>query len=160
MSGLIEIERKFLLRDASWKKHADRSVRILQGYLCREPDNTVRIRIAGNSAWITIKGRTSGITRSEIEFAVDPAMARQALDLFCSHRLEKVRYYIDFSGHTWEIDEFAGSLNGLVVAEIELKHENEEFIAPPWLGREVTHDHRYSNSNLADLNDLGDLPLF
>ncbi len=160
-SRSLEIEKKYLLADESWRLGVSHSVCIVQGYICSESAHTVRVRIAGDLAWLTLKGKTSGCSRPEFEFASPLEQARQIMETFCGNRcLEKTRNFLDYQGKTWEIDKFAGPLKGLVVAEIELKSEDERFAFPPWLGKEVTHDHRFSNSNLSGLRSLNDLGKF
>lgn len=157
----MEIERRFLLLNNSWQNNVVKSIVMQQGYICTEPQHTVRIRLAGELAWLTIKGPTTGISRAEFEFAIPAAEAREALGVFCAETsLQKVRHHVLHQGHTWEIDEFSGCLAGLCLAEIELKSENEHYVTPPWLGREVTNDHRYCNSNLCGLKNLQGLELF
>ncbi len=142
----IEIERKFLVNSKDWK--ISEPVQIRQGYLNRDPDRTVRIRAAGNQAWITVKGRTIGSVRSEFEYPI-PLDDADALLLLCERPLlEKRRYHFEHDGRTWEVDEFLGANEGLVVAEIELDTPDAEFSMPSWIGIEVTNDSRYFNSNL------------
>ena len=145
-----EIERKFLLRDDSWKAGAEgKSYR--QGYLSAEVERNVRVRIAGDKAFLTVKGRAHGLTRFEFEYDIPIADAERMLDELCLRPLiEKTRYLIDYAGLTWEIDEFAGDNAGLVVAEIELEDEAQEIELPPWVGREVSGDPRYLNANLVE----------
>lgn len=143
----IEIERKFLVNSKDWK--ISEPVQIRQGYLNRDPDRTVRIRAAGNQAWITVKGRTIGSVRSEFEYPI-PLDDADALLLLCERPLlEKRRYHFEHDGRTWEVDEFLGANVGLVVAEIELDTPDAEFSMPSWIGIEVTNDSRYFNSNLS-----------
>ena len=145
-----EIERKFLLRDDSWKAGAA-GKRYRQGYLSAEVERNVRIRIAGDRAFLTVKGRAQGITRLEFEYDVPLADAERMLDELCLKPLiEKTRYVLVHRGMTWEIDEFAGDNAGLVVAEIELDEEAQEIEFPRWVGREVTDDPRYLNANLVE----------
>jgi adenylate cyclase len=145
-----EIERKFLLRDDTWKAGA-RGKPYRQGYLSAAVERNVRVRIAGDDAWLTVKGRAHGLTRLEFEYPIPLADARRMLDELCLEPLiEKTRYVVVHSGLTWEIDEFAGDNAGLVVAEIELDDEAQEIELPPWVGREVTGDPRYLNSNLVE----------
>lgn len=146
-----EIERKFLVRKDLW--YAIRKppgIDMVQGYLVTAPDKTIRVRITENNAWLTIKGAAENAARLEYEFPVPHTDALELLDAFTVNRVEKTRYRIEFAGKTWEIDEFFGKNEGLVIAEIELESENEEFQHPQWLGEEVTTDHRYSNSYLAE----------
>lgn len=143
-----EIERKFLVRDDSWNDGTP-GIRIAQGYLSLDPDRTVRIRIAGEDAWITVKGRTVGITRSEFEYAIPAADARELLALCLPSVIDKTRHRIEFGGHVWEIDVFHGDNEGLVVAEVELDQESMNPELPSWIGDEVSEDARYYNASLA-----------
>ena len=143
----IEIERKFLLRDDSWRAAADAGTRFVQGYLggarC-----SVRVRREGDVACLNIKSLALGTTRQEFEYAIPVPDAEALLASFCDRSVEKIRYLVDFAGKRWEIDEFLGDNAGLVVAEIELEREDEPFQRPSWLGDEVTDDGRYYNVNL------------
>ena len=144
----IEIERKFLVRDERWKA-LGRGVLLRQGYLSSQPDRVVRVRIEGENAMLTIKGRSKGASRGEWEYPIPLADAQAMLDQLCEKPLiEKYRYRIHHEGMLWEVDEFLGDNAGLVVAEIELKAEDQSFIKPDWLGMEVTQDTRYFNANL------------
>jgi adenylate cyclase len=143
----LEIERKFLVSGDGWRQGA--CVYLCQGYLAREPQRTVRIRIAGDDAWLTIKGISTGASRPEFEYNIPVADARQLLELCEKPLVEKYRRTFLFDGNTWEVDEFLGDNAGLVVAEIELSAENQTFGRPAWLGREVTDDVRYFNANLS-----------
>lgn len=144
-----EIERKFLVKDVSYREAASSSVEIAQGYLCREPDTTVRIRVAGECGYITVKSRNHGATRNEWEYQINVDDAREMLAL-CSGVLSKTRFFVPGSdGLLWEVDEFRGALAGLVVAEIELPSEHATFALPSFAGREVTGEPEYYNSNLA-----------
>lgn len=145
----IEIERKFLVADEGWRQAATRQTRFSQGYLSRDPARTVRVRIAGDAAFLTIKGATTGATRAEFEYAVPLADAQQLLAMCDGPVVEKVRHLCGHAGMTWEVDEFLGANTGLVVAEIELQTEDQAFERPAWLGEEVTGDARYVNANLA-----------
>jgi adenylate cyclase len=143
-----EIERKFLLRSIAWKAGAT-ATRLTQGYLCVLPERTVRIRRAGERGFVTIKGRGSGIGHPEFEYEIPLADAEEMLATLCQQPLiDKTRYELWHAGHLWEIDEFHGDNAGLVLAEIELAAEDDEFVRPDWLGEEVTGDHRYSNASL------------
>jgi adenylate cyclase len=142
-----EIERKFLVTSDAYKRGAA-PVDLRQGYLCADPERTVRIRAAGVATTLTIKGLTVGATRSEFDYAI-PADDAGALFALCLPPLiEKTRYHVRFGAHLWEVDEFRGENQGLVIAEVELASEDEAFELPPWIGREVTGDARYYNSNL------------
>jgi CYTH domain-containing protein len=143
-----EIERKFLLADDSWRDGSP-GVRIAQGYLSQDPDRTVRVRIAGEKAWLTIKGRSEGITRAEFEYEIPLTDAKALLELCLPSVIDKTRHRIPFGGHEWEIDVFHGANEGLVVAEVELTDEAASPEIPPWIGLEVSSDARYFNSCLA-----------
>ena len=141
-----EIERKFLVQGDAWRQ--GEGVCLVQGYLNRDKARTVRVRIAGDQAYLTIKGLTSGATRAEFEYPIPLDDARQLLAMADGSVLEKVRHTFAHAGHTWEVDVFQGANAGLVVAEIELASEDEVFARPNWLGSEVTHDARFYNANL------------
>lgn len=143
----LEIERKFLVVGRSWR--SDRGTLLRQGYLNRDPQRTVRIRVSDDSAWITVKGLTTGASRSEFEYSIPVADAEALLALCERPLLEKTRYRIQHSGLWWDLDEFHGDNAGLIIAEVELTHENDAVDLPPWVGTEVTNDPRYFNSNLA-----------
>ncbi|HJV75636.1 MAG TPA: CYTH domain-containing protein [Noviherbaspirillum sp.] len=144
----VEIERKFLVRDASWKSMGQ-GVLLRQGYLSSAPERIVRVRIEGDKAMLTIKGRTAGMTRSEWEYPIPVVEAQVFLDTLCERPIiEKKRYRIPYEGMLWEVDEFLGENAGLVVAEIELESESQTFSRPGWIGDEVTQDSRYFNANL------------
>jgi CYTH domain-containing protein len=142
-----EIERKFLVQGDGWRAGARQ--RLCQGYLNRDKERTVRVRIAGDEAFLTIKGVTRGATRAEFEYEIPMRDAEQLLELSDGPILEKNRHVLVYEGSRWEVDEFVGENAGLVIAEIELQSEDQPFSRPPWLGREVTNDTRYYNSNLA-----------
>ena len=144
-----EIERKFLVIEDSWR--TGEGTRYRQGYLSTDKHRTVRVRLAGDDAWLTIKGISRGATRAEYEYPIPREDAREMLDHLCREPLvEKVRYRVDYGGLTWEVDEFEGANSGLVVAEVELEREDQDFERPPWLGEEVTHDPRYFNASLVE----------
>ncbi|MCF8205078.1 MAG: CYTH domain-containing protein [Methylotenera sp.] len=145
----IEIERKFLVASDAWRAQAERATRFSQGYLSRDPARTVRVRIAGEQAFLTIKGATHGATRAEFEYAVPVADAVALLAMCDGPVVEKVRHLCPCDDLTWELDEFLGANAGLVLAEIELEHEGQPFTRPGWLGEEVTGEARYVNANLA-----------
>ncbi|HVK85401.1 MAG TPA: CYTH domain-containing protein [Kofleriaceae bacterium] len=141
-----EIERKFLVAPA-WRPPGE-GVRFTQGYLSTVPERVVRVRLEGESAKLTIKGKTQGITRQELEYEI-PASDAPALFALCEQPLiEKDRYRVEHDGKTWEVDVFHGDNEGLVVAELELASETEPFAVPPWAVEEVSHDPRYYNANL------------
>jgi len=144
----LEIERKFLVTGEPWLTATD-SVRMSQGYLSQGGTNTVRIRLAGDVAWLTIKGPASGISRSEYEYEIPVADARELLALCPLALVDKTRYRIPFAGHVWELDVFHGENEGLVIAEIELESESVQPELPAWVGMEVSSERRYANSALA-----------
>jgi len=147
----IEIERKFLPANDGWRGLGQPTL-MRQGYLVADPVRTVRVRIEGERAVITIKSKTTGASRGEWEYEIPVPDAAELLDRLCEQPLvEKVRHRIGYQGHTWEVDEFQGENAGLVVAEIELDSEDEAFDTPDWIGREVTGDPRYYNSSLIRL---------
>ena len=143
-----EIERKFLVADDSWRDGTP-GVRIAQGYLSQDPDRTVRVRIGGEKAWLTIKGRTHGITRAEFEYAIPVDEARALLELCLPSVIDKTRHEISFGGQLWEVDDFHGENAGLVIAEVELADAAISPELPPWVGAEVSADGRYFNACLA-----------
>lgn len=147
----MEIERKFLINSALWnelKKPAP--ITIQQGYISTQPNCTVRVRTKGNKGFLTVKGITTGITRSEFEYEIPIAEAKDMLAQFATKYIDKLRYEIEVEGKSWEIDVFQGKLAPLIIAEIELTDENETFTLPDWVGEEVSHDARYYNSNLVE----------
>ena len=144
-----EIERKFLVRPRKWSELGP-GLAIRQGYLSIAIERTVRVRTYGERGYVTIKGKTSGISRDEYEYEIPFNDATEILDGLCIHPLvEKTRYRIPFGGHTFEVDEFIGANLGLTVAEVELKSADEKAELPDWIDREVSGDPRYFNSNLA-----------
>ena len=144
-----EIERKFLLSDDGWRQASDGGTRLRQGYLSTAPERNVRVRIKGEKAYLTVKGKTEGVTRLEFEYEVPLTDAETLLDKLCERPLiEKVRHRIEHGGRVWEIDEFGGENAGLVLAEVELEDENQTFEIPSWLGDEVSDDPRYYNASL------------
>jgi adenylate cyclase len=153
----IEIERKFLVTGESWREDALKSVRMAQGYIndmaaLREArqNASVRVRIAGDAAFLNLKSRQAGHTRQEFDYPIPVADAEALLVLCVGGRIEKVRHYVGHAGHTWEVDEFAGDNAGLVVAELELSAADEAFERPAWLAREVTDETRWYNLALAE----------
>jgi len=147
----VEIERKFLLASDAWRRDVSRSEPMAQGYLAGPPASrcSVRVRIAGDDAWLNIKSLALGVERDEYEYAIPRADAERMLATLCGERVEKIRHHVTVGGHLFEVDEFIGDNAGLVVAEIELSHADEPFERPAWLGREVTPLARYYNVNLA-----------
>jgi adenylate cyclase len=143
-----EIERKFLVSGEEWKRGIP-GVAYRQGYLSTVKERTVRVRTVGDKGFLTIKGVTVGVSRSEFEYAIPAEDANLLLNDLCEKPLiEKNRYKVQFAGLTWEIDEFFGENKGLVVAEVELTDEHQAFERPAWVGVEVSGDPRYFNSNL------------
>lgn len=143
---LMEIERKFLIVG---EFPSVNSVEMVQGYLCKDLDRTVRVRTEGERAVITIKGATVGISRPEFEYEIPLDDAKELMKLAVGPLVEKTRYYHRVGKHVWEIDVFEGENAGLIVAEIELEAEDEVFEKPEWVGEEVSGDFRYSNSSLS-----------
>ncbi|MFC5513754.1 CYTH domain-containing protein [Massilia jejuensis] len=144
----VEIERKFLLQGDAWRALGEATL-LRQGYLSADPARVVRVRIEGEHAALTIKGKSQGATRGEWEYPIPVGEAAELLDTLCPPPLiEKYRRRITVGAHVWEVDEFLGANAGLAVAEIELASEDEAFEKPDWIGAEVTHDARYFNSNL------------
>lgn len=144
-----EIERKFLVKDSSYRHMASSSSHIEQGYLSRDPEATVRVRVRDDRAFLTVKGRNHGMVRDEWEYPIPVGDARIMLRR-CARGsiLQKRRYLVPFEGFTWEVDEFGGDHAGLVVAEVELPSADTVAPLPPFVGEEVTGDHHYYNSNL------------
>lgn len=143
-----EIERKFLLKSDAWRSLAP-GIRYRQGYLSSAKERTVRVRTAGDAAFLTVKGLVLGATRAEYEYAIPLADGNEMLDTLAEKPLiEKVRYAVEHGNVIWEIDEFLGENQGLVVAEVELGSEDQPFDKPAWVGEEVTGDPRYFNSSL------------
>lgn len=141
-----EIERKFLVKDMSWKALADEGTGYSQGYLVGSKTASVRIRIQGEKAFINIKSATIDITRQEFEYEIPLVEATEMLETLCEKPLiEKTRYLLKNANHVWEIDVFSGDNEGLIVAEIELTDKDETFSKPAWLGKEVSDDERYYN---------------
>ncbi len=144
----LEIERKFLLADASWRSEANEGTLLVQGYLNTTPERTVRVRVRGQQGSLTVKGKNENATRQEFEYDIPVADALAMLKLCEQPIIEKTRYELYFAGKCWEIDEFAGVNTGLIVAEVELDSEAEAIELPRWIGQEVTTEERYYNSNL------------
>jgi len=146
----LEVEHKFLLANDDWRDEVEDSVLYKQGYLSGSPLSSIRVRISDRQAWLNIKSATIGTHRLEFEYEIPLADAEQLLSELC-HKpvIEKVRHFVRREPHLWEIDEFLGDNQGLIVAEIELSQIGESFAKPAWLGQEVTDDLRYYNNNLA-----------
>jgi len=144
----IEIEKKFLLKGDKWRK-LGKGIHYRQGYLNNARERVVRVRIINNRGFLTIKGITVGATRLEYEYEIPKDECLAMLEGLAEKPIiEKARYKVDYKGLTWEIDEFFGENQGLIVAEVELESEDQKFEKPDWIGEEVTGDPRYFNSNL------------
>ena len=140
-----EIERKFLLKSDEWRSQVRESRPMSQGYLASSSRLSVRVRIAGHEAWLNIKAGGLVASRQEYEYPVPLDDARELIALVDGPRIEKTRHFVEHGGMTWEIDEFHGENEGLLVAELELESEDADFARPPWLGKEVTELRRYYN---------------
>ena len=146
----IEIERKFRLASEAWRVEVSQKTLLRQGYLANTTRASVRVRLAGESAWLSVKAMTRALARAEYEVAIPVPDASDMLDRLCEGPLiEKWRHIVIYQGSEWEIDEFLGENAGLTIAELELATEDAVFARPPWLGVEVTHDERYYNFRLA-----------
>jgi adenylate cyclase len=144
-----EIERKFLVRDDSWRAQAGAGKPYRQGYLESGTAASVRVRVAGDRGSLNIKGATLSVTRTEYEYEIPVQDAEEMLATLCVRPIiAKRRHFVDFAGHTWEIDVFEGENEGLIIAEIELERADEPFERPPWVGEEVSDDPRYYNVSL------------
>lgn len=143
-----EIERKFLVNGDQWRSLGTGTI-YRQGYICAKKEASVRVRVVGDRGYLTIKGITVGRSRAEFEYLIPVADAEIMLDTLCDRPLiEKIRHKIEYAGLIWEVDEFLGENQGLIVAEVELTDENQIFELPEWVGTEVSHDPRYFNVNL------------
>ncbi|MCI2228569.1 CYTH domain-containing protein [Polaribacter sp. MSW13] len=147
----VEIERKFLVKNDGFKQDCYQQKQLKQGYLNSDKNRTVRVRIADEKAFITIKGKSneSGTTRFEWEKEIDKTEAEQLLSLCEPDIIDKTRYLVKKGKHVFEVDVFYGENQGLILAEVELSSENEEFKKPEWLGKEITGDLKYYNSSLS-----------
>jgi adenylate cyclase len=144
-----EIERKFLVKSEEWRTLGTGTI-YRQGYIATKKGTTVRVRLAGNQGYITIKGTSKGISRAEYEYPIPTEDAQEMLDNLCELPLiEKTRYKIEIAELIWEVDEFSGKNQGLIVAEVELTDANQTIEIPDWIGQEVSDDARYYNANLA-----------
>lgn len=148
---MLEVERKFLVTSDAYKNEAQTQTRIVQGFLSTDPERTVRVRIKGDTGFLTIKGKgnDTGTTRFEWETQISFSDATDLVDLCQAVILEKIRYEIPIGKHVFEVDEFLGENKGLIIAEVELLHEDEVFEKPDWLGEEVTGVTKYYNSQLS-----------
>ncbi len=144
----IEIERKFRVRSEGWRAGSS-STAFRQGYLSSVPERTVRVRLAGEDGFLTIKGRGQGASSAEFEYPIPRLDAEAMLSALCEQPIiAKVRHVVEFKGHRWEVDVFEGENAGLVIAEVELEREDEPVELPDWVGEEVTGDPRFQNSSL------------
>lgn len=148
---MIEIERKFLVNSDVFKNEAFKKTRITQGFLNTHKDRTIRVRIKGDKGYITVKGLSTrdGLSRFEWEKEINKNEAQSLLKLCEPTIIDKIRYEIEVGNHTFEVDTFFGENEGLTIAEVELKNEDEIFETPDWLGKEVTGDIKYYNSQLS-----------
>ena len=149
--SFMEIERKFLVVSDEYRHAAHSQDRIIQGFLSTDPHRTVRVRLYNKKGFITIKGISNkeGTSRMEWEFEIDAQKARELMELSVEPLIEKTRFLVQLGDHQYEVDEFEGSNEGLVIAELELNDENEDFPKPGWLGEEVTGDPKYYNAQLS-----------
>jgi adenylate cyclase len=146
----VEIERKFLVDHEKWRKVIKpEGTHYRQGYLLNDDLRTIRVRVTDKQGYITLKGATKGITRKEYEYKIPVEDGDELLDGFAQSEVEKIRYRIEVAGKLWEIDEFLGDNKGLIMAEIELQQEDEQFELPGWVTDDVSDDDRYYNSNLS-----------
>lgn len=146
-----EIEHKYLVDTTLWRQVTpESSFRIVQGYISRGKGRTVRVRIKGENGYLTVKGPSTGASREEFEYRIPLTDAEEMLRLFCPSRIEKVRYEVTVGGLRWEVDEFGGANEGLMIAEIELSSSDQSYEKPVWLKEEVTYDPRYSNASLSE----------
>jgi adenylate cyclase len=146
----LEIERKFLVNHQEWAKtEKPKGEFYRQGYILTDPKKTIRVRETDSKSFLTIKGISVGASRPEFEYEIPKEDAQQMLDMFAVSDLTKIRYKIDCDNKIWEIDEFLGKNEGLIVAEIELSSEDETFTIPDWIAEEVTGECKYYNSNLS-----------
>ena len=150
----LEIERKFLLMNDSWRKDAGEGLQIIQAYLSLDKARNVRVRLYGEQGFLTIKGKTEGISRVEFEYPIPKDDVLALLPLCLGAAIEKKRYLLNKGNVTWEIDEFFGANRGLFLAEVELESEDQALELPDWVGEEVSSDPRYFNSSLAQ-NPMG-----
>jgi len=144
----IEIERKFLVKDDQWRT-LGQGMLYRQGYIATQNLTTVRVRLVGDQGYLTIKGKTESFSRVEYEYPIPGSDAQEMLETLCDRPLiEKTRYRIECQGLVWEVDEFMGENEGLIIAEVELTDENQVLELPNWIGQEVTGDPKYYNANL------------
>jgi CYTH domain-containing protein len=145
----LEIEKKFLIKDDSWKNQIAGGIYYRQGYISSHPERVVRVRTVENKAYLTIKGKTIGAVRNEYEYEIPYEDATEMLSQLCEKPIiEKIRYKLMYNNLLWEIDEFEAENKGLVVAEVELEDEFQPIDLPPWIGEEVTMQPKYYNASL------------
>ena len=149
----MEIERKFLVNSDEYRRAAHAQILIIQGFISTDPERTVRVRLYNDKGYITIKGISNkqGTSRMEWEFEIDPGQARELMELSAEPLIEKIRFLVQVGDHLFEVDEFEGENAGLIIAELELDSENEDFPKPAWLGEEVTGDPKYYNAQLSKI---------
>lgn len=148
MSDIIEIERKFLVNENVWKEQGDK-LAIKQGFLATTDTLVCRVRQKGDDFYLSVKANISGFTRHDFEYLIPEIDGRIMLEQHCElPPVEKTRHFVEYKGMVWEVDVFSARNQGLIVAEIELKSEDQAFERPPWLGREVTEEMKYFNNNL------------
>jgi len=146
----IEIERKYLVNKRKWEKLAKADGQYYrQGYISTDLRRTIRIRLAGNKGFLTIKGLSIGATRHEFEYEIPEKDAKELLEYFCTFYINKIRHKIYHTGKLWEVDEFLDDNEGLIIAEIELRDEGEKFSLPDWIDKELTGQEKYFNANLS-----------
>lgn len=146
----VEVERKYLVNNQKWEKVLKGEKHFIrQGYILNDPSKTVRIRLKDNQGYLTIKGSATGASRPEFEYPLPAEDAKELLDNFCDSEIRKIRNKIYYKEKLWEVDEFLGDNEGLVIAEIELSNEEELFHIPDWIDAEVTGENKYYNSNLS-----------
>ena len=145
----VEIERKFLVDKSLWEKEKPtHGTSIIQGYITKEIDRTVRVRIKGQQGFLTVKGKTVGAVRAEFEYEIPLSEAKEMLNSLCDKLIDKTRYEVVYEGKTWEVDEFNSPKEGLILAEIELNQVDESIELPAWVTKEVTEDPSYYNANM------------
>ena len=143
----LEIERKFLVKEDTWRN--EKGTKYRQGYLNSAKERNVRVRTMDDKGYLTVKGVARGAVRVEYEYEIPKVEAEAMLDDLCEKPLiEKIRCKIEHKGLVWEVDEFLGENSGLIVAEVELESEDQKFVKPKWIGEEVTGDPRYFNANM------------
>lgn len=144
----LEIEHKYLVKNDGYRPMAHASFAIAQGYLCKEPDRTVRVRLKGDEGYLTVKGKNRGSVRDEFEYRIPREDAEKMLEMCPPPVIIKTRHIVQYAGHIWEVDEFGGNLSGLVTAEIELNSCDETYEVPDFVGEDITGNPAYYNSNL------------